>query len=84
MSQVFNKLYLDVRLNNKNIFTEAVQGDTNSRFLDVYLSDNGTPINLTGHTVRIYGVKGDTTEFYNNGTITEAANGRCQFELTSQ
>jgi len=84
MSQVFNKLYLDVRLNNKNIETEAVQGDTNSRFLDVYLSDNSTPINLTGHEVRLYGVKGDTAEFYNNGTITEAANGRCQFELTSQ
>lgn len=84
MSQVFNKLYLDVRLNNKDIMTEAVQGDTNSRFLDVYLTDNGVPINLTGHEVRLYGVKGDTTEFYNNGTITEATNGRCQFELTSQ
>lgn len=84
MSQVFNKLYLDVRLNNKDIMTEAVQGDTNSRFLDVYLTDNGVPINLTGHEVRLYGVKGDTTEFYNNGAIIEATNGRCQFELTSQ
>lgn len=84
MAQVFNKLYIDVRGNAQDITTQAVQNDTNSRFLDVYLLDNGLLINLTGHEVRIYGVKGDTTEFYNNGAITNPTAGRCQFELTSQ
>ncbi|WP_352400935.1 BppU family phage baseplate upper protein [Anaerotignum sp.] len=83
MAQVFNKIYVDVRTKNNDIIT-AVQNDSNSRFLDVSLLDNGLPINLTGHEVRIYGKKADGKEIYNNGTITEATNGRCQFELTDQ
>ncbi|KXL53508.1 hypothetical protein CLNEO_07340 [Anaerotignum neopropionicum] len=83
MAQVFNKLYVDVRTETNDIIT-AVQNDSNSRFLDVFLLDNGLPIDLTGHDVRIYGAKHDGTEIYNDGTITEAANGRCQFELTDQ
>ncbi|WMI81951.1 BppU family phage baseplate upper protein [Anaerotignum sp. MB30-C6] len=83
MAQVFNKIYVDVRTKNDDIIT-AVQNDSNSRFLDVYLLDNGLPINLTGHEVRIYCKKADEKEIYNNGVITEATNGRCQFELTDQ
>lgn len=83
MAQVFNKIYVDVRTKNDDIIT-AVQNDSNSRFLDVYLLDNGLPINLTGHEVRIYCKKADGKEIYNNGVITEATNGRCQFELTDQ
>lgn len=83
MAQVFNKIYVDVRTKNDDIIT-AVQNDSNSRFLDVFLFDNGSPIDLTGHEVRIYGRKADGKEIYNNGTITEETNGRCQFELTDQ
>jgi len=83
MAQVFNKIYVDVRTKNDDIIT-AVQNDSNSRFLDVFLFDNGSPIDLTGHEVRIYGRKADGKEIYNNGTITETTNGRCQFELTDQ
>ena len=83
MAQVYNKLQIDVHKEVREIIT-AVQNDANSRFLDVVLLDNGTAINLTGHEVRIYGAKGDGTEFFNNGEITNAMAGRCQFELTAQ
>jgi len=83
MAQVYNRLQIDVHKEVREIIT-AVQNDANSRFLDVVLLDNGTAINLTGHEVRIYGVKGDGTELFNNGEITNATTGRCQFELTAQ
>lgn len=83
MAQVYNRLTVDLRREVSDIVT-AVQKDANSRFLDVYLKDNGLPIDLTGHKVRFYGKKYDGTEIYNDGSITEAVNGRCQFELTDQ
>ena len=84
MAQVYDKVIVDVRVKRDSIIT-AVQNDANSRFLDVYLKDNGLPINLSGHEVRIYCRKPeDGGEIYNNGVITEAANGRCQFPLTDQ
>ena len=83
MSQIYNKMRIDVKEEITDIIT-AKQDDSNSRFLDVYLYDGATPIDLTGEEVRIYMRKPDGTEIFNNGTITEAASGRCQFELTSQ
>ncbi|AMJ41882.1 BppU family phage baseplate upper protein [Anaerotignum propionicum] len=84
MAQVYDKFVVDVKVKRDSIIT-AVQNDSNSRFLDVYLKDNGLPINLSGHEVRIYCRKPeDGGEIYNNGVITEAANGRCQFPLTDQ
>ncbi len=83
MAQVYKKLEIDVNKEVTSIIT-AVQNDTKSRYLDVILLDGSTPINLTGHEVRIYGKKADGTEFYNDGVITNATAGRCQFELTSQ
>ena len=83
MAQVYNRLQIDVHKEVREMIT-AVQNDASSRFLDVVLLDNGTAINLSGHEVRIYGVKGDGTEFFNNGEITNAMAGRCQFELTAQ
>jgi len=74
---------IDVNTKPTDIITE-VQADSNSRYLDVYLYDGGVPIDLTGHEVRIYMRKPDNTEIWNNGEITEAANGRCQFLLTTQ
>lgn len=83
MAQTYNKLKIDIKEPVTDIIT-AKQNDSNSRFLDVYLYDGGVPINLTGHELRIYMLKPDGTEIFNNGTITEAASGRCQFELTDQ
>lgn len=83
MSQIYNKMRIDVKEEITDIIT-AKQDDSNSRFLDVYLYDGATPIDLTGEEVRIYMRKPDGTEIFNNGEITDAANGRCQFELTSQ
>lgn len=83
MAQVYNKMQIDVNKRVAEIIT-AVQNDAQSRFLDVVLLDGSTPINLTGHEVRIYGKKADGMEFYNDGAVTQAAAGRCQFELTRQ
>ena len=53
MAKTYNKMRLDVSGGFNDIVTE-VQGDQNSRYLDIYLFNNGIPIDLTGHTVRIY------------------------------
>ena len=83
MAKTYNVLTIEVKEPIADIIT-AKQGDTNSRFLDVYLKDNGRPINLTGNEVKLYGEKQDGKVIFNNGEITDAVNGRCQFELTSQ
>lgn len=84
MAQVFNRIEMDIRTKIPDIIT-AVQNDSNSRFLDVFLFDGSTPINLTGHEVRIYCRKPENGgEVFNNGEITEPTNGRCQFPLTDQ
>lgn len=83
MAQTYNKLKIDIKEPITDIIT-AKQNDSNSRFLDVYLYDGGVPIDLTGHELRIYMLKPDGTEIFNNGEITDAAAGRCQFELTDQ
>lgn len=76
-----------MKINVKDEITDIIvakQNDVDSHFLDVYFRDNGVPIDLTGHEVRIYGRKPDGTSFFNDGEITDAVNGRCQFPLTSQ
>ncbi len=83
MAQTYNKMKIDIKEPITDIIT-AKQNDSNSRFLDVYLYDGGVPIDLTGHEVRIYMLKADGTEVFNNGEITNATAGRCQFELTDQ
>lgn len=83
MAKIYDKLIVDVQQEVRSIIT-VTQRDTNSRYLDVYLKDNGLAIDVTGHQVRIYGKKADGKEFYNDGEITEAENGRCQFPLTSE
>lgn len=53
MAKTYNKLNIEINQKVTDIIT-AVQDDTNSRYLDVQLFDNGTPINLTGQEVRIF------------------------------
>jgi hypothetical protein len=83
MATTYNRLLIDVNEKIDDIVT-AKQNDTASRFLDVSLYDNGTPIDLTGQSVKIYFKKPDDTEVFTEGEITDATAGRCQFELTTQ
>lgn len=83
MSKIYNKLEIEIQDKITDIIT-AVQEDSNSRYLDVVLLDDGLPLDLTGEEVRIYMKKPDGTEIFNNGEITDAENGRCQFLLTTQ
>lgn len=83
MSKTYKKLQIDVNKDVTDIIT-AVQNDSNSRYLDVVILDGSEPFNFTDENVKIYMKKPDGTEIFNNGVVTEAANGRCQFELTSQ
>lgn len=83
MAKTYNKLDIEINKEVQGIIT-AVQDDIFSRYLDVNLFDNGVAIDLTGHKVRIYIKKSDGKEIFNIGQITDAENGRVQFELTSQ
>lgn len=83
MAETYNRLNLDVNVKPGGIIT-AVQKDSDSRYLDVTLFNNGVPIDLTGHEVRIYMCKPENGgEIFNDGEITEPENGRCQFLLTT-
>lgn len=86
MAKTYNRMMIDVNTKITDLITE-VQGDQNSRYLDVYLYENGVPIDLTGHTVRIYVCRPNTNpleEYFDDGEITEAAEGRCQFLMTTE
>lgn len=83
MAETYNRLELDVNVKPYDIIT-AVQKDSDSRYLDVFLFNNGVPVDLTGHEVRIYMRKPENGgEIFNDGEITEPENGRCQFLLTT-
>ena len=62
-----------------------MQGDSNSRYLDVSLFNNGVPLDLTGHEVKIFMVKPENGgEIWNDGVITDATAGRCEFLMTTE
>ena len=81
--KTFYRIYADTRNENTGKIV-AKQNDTKTRYLDITVTDNGIPVDLTGCEVRIYGRKKDGTEFYNDGTIQDATKGRCLFEATTQ
>lgn len=88
MAKTYSRLSIDVNGNILSCVT-GVQLDLESRYLDVSLFSNSTAIDLTGQTVRMLVKKppesgGDGTISYIQGEITDAVNGRCQFELTNQ
>ena len=84
MAKTYNRLELDVNKKPNSIGIRPVQNDTKSRYLDVCLYENGVPINLTGEQVRITFRKADSSTFFNQGEVTDAAAGRCQFALTNE
>lgn len=63
---------------------KAKQGDTKSRFLLFNLLDGSIPFSLENRSVRVYAVKPDRTEVFNDLIITDAAKGYCILELTTQ
>ncbi|MGN1231093.1 MAG: BppU family phage baseplate upper protein [Anaerotignum sp.] len=83
MAKTYNRLHIEIGKPINSIGIRPVAGDTNSRYLDVSLYDNGVPIDLTGHQVRINYLKSNDLSFFNQGEITDAAAGRCQFALTN-
>jgi hypothetical protein len=84
MAKTYNRLEIDVNKKPNSIITE-VQGDSNSRYLDVSLFNNGVPLNLTGHEVKIFMVKPENGgEIWNDGVITDATAGRCEFLMTTE
>ena len=81
--KTFYRIYADTRNKNTGKIV-AKQNDTKTRYLDITVTDNGVPVDLTGCEVRIYGRKKDGTEFYNDGILQDATKGRCLFEATTQ
>ena len=84
MAKTYNRLELDVNKKPNSIGIRPVQHDTKSRYLDVCLYENGVAINLTGEQVRITFRKADGSTFFNQGEVTDAKTGRCQFALTNE
>lgn len=83
MSKIYDRLDIEINEEITSIIT-AVQNDTLSRYLDVVLLDNGIPIDLSNERVKIYMLKPDGKEIFNDGVVTDATAGRCEFELTTQ
>lgn len=71
---------------NKRLYEKitAKQGDTKSRFLLFHLLDGAVQFSLVGRTVRVYGLKPDNKEFFNDLQIVDVNKGYCKLELTSQ
>lgn len=71
---------------NKNLYDTLIakQGDTKSRFLLFNLLDGSIPFSLENRSVRVYAIKPDRTEVFNDLIITDAAKGYCILELTTQ
>ena len=77
MAKTYNRLEIDVNKKPNSIGIRPVRGDTQSRYLDVSLYENGAAIDLTGEQVRIHFEKADGTVLFNQGEVTDAAAGRC-------
>lgn len=71
---------------NKRLYEKitAKQGDTKSRFLLFHLLDGASPFSLVNRTVRVYGLKPDKKEIFNDLKIVDANKGHCELELTNQ
>ena len=68
----------------KKFCVRANQGEVNSRFLEITLTDNSALIDLTGKTVIFYATKPDGNVIYNLCTIEDAMHGIISVCLTSQ
>ena len=76
-------LTLDIWQKN-NVIVKASQGEVNSRFLEISVTDKGASFDLTGKTVIFYATKPDGNVIYNYCKIENAENGVVSVCLTSQ
>ena len=76
-------LKIDINKNNYETIP-SVEFDKNARFLHVYLLNNSVPFDLTGCSVKIYAIKADNTEIFNNCKIIDYKKGFVEIELTEQ
>ena len=77
------KITLKAWADNNEVIT-AVQGEVNSRFLEITLIDNDGALNLENKSVQIYAKKPDGNIVYNNAEIIDATKGIISIMLTSE
>lgn len=80
---VKEKITLDAWKKN-NVLVKVVQGEVDSRFLEISLTDHGNNINLADKSVQVYLIKPNGKEIYNSATIIDEENGTVLLELTSE
>ena len=83
MAQYIKELYWDIDKDLQQTIT-AQQGDIKSRYLRFHLIQNSLALDLTSCTVKIYALKADGTQIFNNVTIENTSYGQILVELTSQ
>lgn len=77
------QLIIDVWQQHSDVVT-AVEGEVNSRFLDVSLVDGEMPLDLTNALVQIYVTKPNGDIVYNEVEIMDAIHGKINIPLTAQ
>ena len=82
MSMDVRKVKLDF---NKSFQSDipSVQGDT-GRSIEFQIMDGSIAKNITGETIKIFGLKPDGHRVFNNAVITDAEAGKCTVQLTQQ
>ena len=75
---------LDVWHQMPETIVTALQGEINSRFLEITITDKCGFFNLTGKTVMVYMTKPDGKIIFNSCSVVDAPNGRINVSLTSQ
>jgi lysophospholipase L1-like esterase len=81
--KINNHIVLDFN-KTKQVDTQTIQCDMNSRFVRVSLRHNNSPIDLSDVRVCIMAVKPDGKEIFNDCTVIDAQNGIAEFEITKQ
>lgn len=62
----------------------VMQFDKDSRVFYINIKDNNKPVDLTGHTVKVFGVKPDRQPIFNTVDIIDAETGLVKVTLTNQ
>ena len=75
---------LDVWHQMPETVVTALQGEINSRFLEITITDKGSFFNLTEKTVMVYMTKPDGKIIFNSCSVVDAPNGKINVSLTSQ
>lgn len=75
---------LDVWHQMPEVVITAMQGEINSRFLEITITDKGSFFNLTEKTVMVYMTKPDGKIIFNSCSVVDAPNGKINVSLTSQ